>query len=235
MDKQQLFDYFDSLVNTDQLKAFENSLDVKNEKTRLVVGQLQATIAQLQNQVAQLQAQVATLSGMITASTFQVPEVKTDLMPVEENLQTEQDEKIEIAVPDPIFETSQESEQVVETQVASPEPPQEEKPAETVVETIQKVAEKQKNEMRKEPQITTLNSQFSVRIERLQSAITILDRFRFQRELFGNSAPKMNEEIEKLNEMTNIDEALAYIEHNLKWNMENAVVKDFINILQRKF
>lgn len=235
MDKQQLFDYFDSLVNTDQLKAFENSLNVKNEKTRLVVGQLQAAIAQLQNQVAQLQAQVATLSGMVTASTFQVPEVKTDPMPVEENLQTGQDEKTEIAVPDPIFETSQESEQVLETQVVSPEPPQAEKPAETMVETIQKVAEKQTNEMRKEPKITTLNSQFSVKIERLQSAITLVDRFRFQRELFGNSAPKMNEEIENFNAMTNIDDALAYIEQNLKWDIEDATVKDFINILQRKF
>lgn len=234
MDKQQLLDYFDSLVNADQLKTFENSLNVKNEKTRLAVVQLQTTIVQLKKQVEQLQAQVEAMSGMIAAAALQVSGNGADSLPVEDPLQAVPEENSEIEVQEPIFETSPESEQIIGKQEQNPEP-QIEKPAEIVVETIQKAAERQKNEVRKNPQITTLNSQFSVKIERLQSAITLVDRFRFQRELFGNSAPKMNEEIEKFNAMTSIDDALAYIERGLKWNIENETVKDFINILQRKF
>lgn len=234
MDKQQLFDYFDSLVNADQLKAFENSLNVKNEKTRLAVVQLQTTIAQLKKQVEQLQAQVEAMSGMISTVALQVPENGLDPLPDENQLQVAPEENSEIMEQNSIFEASPESEQVIGKQEQNPEP-QQEKPAEIIVETIQKAVERQKYEIRKDPQITTLNSQFSVRIERLQSAITLVDRFRFQRELFGNSAPKMNEEIEKFNAMTNIDDAFTYIEQVLKWNIEDETVKDFINILQRKF
>jgi hypothetical protein len=71
------------------------------------------------------------------------------------------------------------------------------------------------------------------RISDLKKMFSIADRFRFQRELFA-SGEQLNTAISIFNEMNTMDEACSYIERNFKWDFQNADVKAFIAILEKK-
>ena len=70
----------------------------------------------------------------------------------------------------------------------------------------------------------------------LSKAITLADRFRFKRELFGNDGEKMETVISALNKLGSFKDVEDYLARNLlKWNKESDVVKDFLAIVARKF
>ena len=72
-------------------------------------------------------------------------------------------------------------------------------------------------------------------IEDLKQAISIGDRFRFQRELFGGNGEIMNKTITELNNATSLEKALEFISTNFSWNEKDDNVKDFLSLLERKF
>lgn len=70
----------------------------------------------------------------------------------------------------------------------------------------------------------------------LKSAITLGDRFRFQRELFGGNGEKMNKAISDFNSFETMTEAQDYIAKNfVHWALDNETVSDFIQLLQRRY
>lgn len=68
-----------------------------------------------------------------------------------------------------------------------------------------------------------------------RKAFSLNDRFRFRRELFGNSDEKMNEAIDCLNGKQSYEDSLNYIISELHWNMEDETVADFVKLLERRF
>ena len=69
----------------------------------------------------------------------------------------------------------------------------------------------------------------------LKSSITLGDRFRFQRELFGGNGEKMNKAISDFNSFETMAEAQSYIAKNFDWPLDNDAVSDFIQLLQRRY
>lgn len=70
----------------------------------------------------------------------------------------------------------------------------------------------------------------------LKSSITLGDRFRFQRELFGGNGEKMNKAISDFNSFETMTEAQEYIAKNfVHWALDNETVSDFIQLLQRRY
>ena len=70
----------------------------------------------------------------------------------------------------------------------------------------------------------------------LKSSITLGDRFRFQRELFGGNGEKMNKAISDFNSFETMTEAQDYIAKNfVHWALDNETVSDFIQLLQRRY
>ena len=69
----------------------------------------------------------------------------------------------------------------------------------------------------------------------LKSSITLGDRFRFQRELFGGNGEKMNKAISDFNSFETMTEAQSYIAKNFDWPLDNDAVSDFIQLLQRRY
>ena len=70
----------------------------------------------------------------------------------------------------------------------------------------------------------------------LKSSITLGDRFRFQRELFGGNGEKMNKAISDFNSFETMLEAQDYIAKNfVHWALDNDTVSDFIQLLQRRY
>jgi len=68
----------------------------------------------------------------------------------------------------------------------------------------------------------------------LKQAVSIADRFRFNRELFDGNGEKLSKALADFNEMETLEQAQNYIVKNFKFDLENPVVQSFIEILKRK-
>lgn len=85
-------------------------------------------------------------------------------------------------------------------------------------------------------QPTTHRAEISMpKIDNIRSAISLGDRFLFQRELFSGDGEKMNKTIEYLNQLTSLDEAMQYISKKFEWNTESTAYELFVNLLKRRF
>lgn len=69
----------------------------------------------------------------------------------------------------------------------------------------------------------------------LRKAFSLNDKFRFRRELFGNSDAMMMDTIETVSAMNSLDEALEYFYDTLEWDKDNPEVVDFVNIIAHHF
>ena len=75
----------------------------------------------------------------------------------------------------------------------------------------------------------------NTRISSLRQAISMGDRFRFQRELFSNNADTMNKAIADIDACSDIYAAEDYINDHFDWDPENEAVHDFLILLGRRF
>ncbi len=69
----------------------------------------------------------------------------------------------------------------------------------------------------------------------LRQFFTINDRYRFRRELFGNSDTDMADTLNMIEAMGNMAEAQDYLYSDLEWDAETDEVKEFVEIIQRYF
>lgn len=68
-----------------------------------------------------------------------------------------------------------------------------------------------------------------------RKAFSLNDRFRFRRELFGGDESRMNKAINDLNDLHTYEDSVTYLNHELKWNIEDEAVADFIKLLEKRF
>lgn len=69
----------------------------------------------------------------------------------------------------------------------------------------------------------------------IKKAISLNDRFRFRRELFGNSDGVMESTLNHLNALDSYEDTLSYLQNQFDWDKENEAVVDFMNILEKRF
>ena len=201
--------------------------------------------------IATLQAEVAALAAAgVTVTPAEEPEVEIELI-IEEDTETENEEvktenelveepqvdvqeeilePLEILdepeVPTPVVEPIVEPEPVVEPIV---EPaPQPEVKAEPVVEP----APAPQPAPRPMPQQTSL---FGAAVEDIRQAISLGDRFLFQRELFAGNGELMQKTLDELNALGSLEEAMDYVADNFEWDSDSTAVQLFENVLKRRF
>ncbi|HRZ96659.1 MAG TPA: hypothetical protein P5084_03820 [Paludibacter sp.] len=73
------------------------------------------------------------------------------------------------------------------------------------------------------------------KIDDIKQAISIGDRFRFQRELFNGNGEDMNKTLHYINQLASYDEAMAFLKTKYKWDKDNESAEDFSQIVKRKF
>lgn len=82
----------------------------------------------------------------------------------------------------------------------------------------------------------TVGEMMSVRQAReLRKALSLNDRFRFRRELFGNSDINMNDTLNLLDTMSDLAEAREYLLQDLGWSTDDPVVQEFLTLVERHF
>lgn len=72
-------------------------------------------------------------------------------------------------------------------------------------------------------------------VDDMRKAMSLGDRFLFQRELFQGDGEKMNKTIDQLNGLKSMDEAMLYIGKRFQWDTESQAYELFLNILKRRF
>ena len=124
--------------------------------------------------------------------------------------------------PEPVAEPEPQPEQVVEQ--PAPEP---------VVEQPQPepAAEQPKPKAPHAPQQTSL---FGTPVTDIRQAVSIGDRFLFQRELFGGNAEKLQQTLTELNNLHSLDEAVALVD-KFGWDKQSPTYELFLNVLRRRF
>ena len=247
------------------LTAYTSTLEQQLAALEARVAQLEAQlencelaskINQLEQQVAEQAALIAVLAVQPTAEpTAQVeePEIEVELI-MEEDEQEELDglDTLDIIeeteettetepVVEPVIEAEEES--MVEEVVVEPEVEAELEPVVVPVEqTPQAVVEVapvvepapvvEKPASRPTPTQTSL---FGSAVEDIRQAISLGDRFLFQRELFAGNGELMQKTLDELNGLGSLNEALEYVAENFEWDKESTAVQLFENVLKRRF
>ena len=82
------------------------------------------------------------------------------------------------------------------------------------------------------PQQTSL---FGTAVEDIRQAISLGDRFLFQRELFAGNGELMQKTLDEINSLGSLNEAMDYVLDNFDWDKESTAVQLFENVLKRRF
>ena len=115
-----------------------------------------------------------------------------------------------------------------------------EKPVEVIKEVIKEVQEVQEEqEVAEEPAIEEVVDHkaaiYGKSVDDIRQAISLGDRFLYQRELFGQNAELMQKTLTDLNELSSFDEAVAYISAHFNWDTESNTYQQFLVTLHRRF
>ena len=81
----------------------------------------------------------------------------------------------------------------------------------------------------------TQTSLFGSAVEDIRQAISLGDRFLFQRELFAGNGELMQKTLDELNGLGSLSEAMEYVAENFDWDKESTAVQLFENVLKRRF
>ena len=226
---QAITDYTTALEQKlSALEARVAQLEEANEAMRHEGDEAKALIATLQAEVAALAA-----TG-VAVTPAEEPEVEIELI-IEEDTGTENEEvktenelveepqtdvQEEILEPLEILDEPEVPTPVVEP-IVEPEP---------VVEPIVEPAPQPAP--RPMPQQTSL---FGAAVEDIRQAISLGDRFLFQRELFAGNGELMQKTLDELNALGSLEEAMDYVADNFEWDSDSTAVQLFENVLKRRF
>lgn len=211
---EELIKYFESLEQ--RLSAMEAAHQDLSNKL-LTIGEHVASMVKTLDEVQHIQPTAAPNDNdVVLAQRLAILAERVEA--IEAVLEAGQPEQVvepeQVVVPEPVVEQEPEPEPVVE-----PEP---------IVEPV----------IEQEPIIEPTPVQaslFGQPVENIRQAISLGDRFLFQRELFAQNGEKMQKALDELDKLGSMDEAMAYIDKHFQWDKESSTYELFLNVLRRRF
>ena len=217
---------------------------------------LEARVVQLEQQLEEANETMRRLGERLEAKGERLEDPEIEILKEKRQLLAEELDRLEtleitddapISTEEPVVEL--EPEPVVEEPAPAPilELDPQVEPAPVVVEpvVVEPVAEKpavvepvvekplvEKPAPRPVPQQTSL---FGTAVEDIRQAISLGDRFLFQRELFAGNGELMQKTLDEINSLNSLSEAMDYVLDNFEWDKESTAVQLFENVLKRRF
>jgi hypothetical protein len=225
------------------LTAYTSTLEQQIAALEARVAQLEAQLekCELASKIDELEQQLAEQAALIAALAAQ-PAVQTVAQAEEPEIE------IELVMEDDDDEAPAELEQVEDHTEEPEQQEQQEGPELVVAPEIEAVVEARgerreaeaevevtpapKAEARMAPQQTSL---FGPAVTDIRQAISLGDRFLFQRELFAGNGELMQKTLDQINMLSTLSEAMEFIRDNFEWDMESTAVQLFENVLRRRF
>ena len=240
---QTITDYTTALEQKlSALEARVAQLEEANEAMRREGDEAKALIATLQAEMAALAA-----TG-VAVSPAEEPEVEIELI-VEEDSETEngevktenelveepqaepQEELEPLELLDPL-EPLKAEEPVVEPVTVTAPAPQPVQSTDNLATSDTPSAKPTQPAKGAQPLQTSL---FGTAVEDIRQAISLGDRFLFQRELFAGNGELMQKTLDEINSLNSLSEAMDYVLDNFEWDKESTAVQLFENVLKRRF
>ena len=195
--------------------------------------------------IATLQAEVATLAAAGVAVTpAEEPEVEIELIVEDPQEQETPEEPVEEpqeeSAEEPLEEPTQPEplEPLESLEIIEEEEPVAEPAAELIVEPALQPGVKAEPVAAPQPAprpVPQQTSLFGAAVEDIRQAISLGDRFLFQRELFAGNGELMQKTLDELNALGSLEEAMDYVADNFEWDSDSTAVQLFENVLKRRF
>ena len=204
----------------------------------------EARIAALEAEKQAAEARIAALEAEKEKNQRVLTALKADIEELQSRPYVEmEDEDEDFEVEEPIEEEEVVAKEVAEEPVA--EAPKVEEPVVEEPKVEEPVAEEPKAE---EPQQELFEEPVAEKepaapkailygkpVDDIRLAISLGDRFLYQRELFGQNAELMQRSLTELNELHSFEEALNYISSHFQWDTESNTYQQFLVTLHRRF
>ena len=240
---QAITDYTTALEQKlSALEARVAQLEEVNEAMRREGDEAKALIATLQAEVAALAA------AGVAVTPAEEPEVEIELIvedpqeqeTPEELVEKTQEESAEEPQEEPQEEPAQEMplEPLESLKIIEEEEPVVEPVAELIVEPAPQPEVKAEPVAAPQPAprpVPQQTSLFGAAVEDIRQAISLGDRFLFQRELFAGNGELMQKTLDEINSLNSLSEAMDYVLENFEWDKESTAVQLFENVLKRRF
>ena len=225
------------------ISAYSEALEQKLSALEQRVAQLEDNLKQESEEakrreelIAALQAEVATLAATGVVAQASEPEVEIELIVEESDMLNMSEEpvaepEVETPIEEPMADVKTEAEEEIEVEEEATNTPAEE----AVAEPQQEQPQPQPTPSHTatiQPQQTTL---FGASVEDIRQAISLGDRFLFQRELFAGNGELMQKTLDELNALGSLEEAMDYVADNFEWESDSTAVQLFENVLKRRF
>ena len=148
-------------------------------------------------------------------------------------LETRQSEAVSVAAPMPAPQPIQEEAPLVEPVTIEQPTPQ---PVIEEVKDIESIQEpKVEIQVEKEEEVAPKASIYGKAVTDIRQAISIGDRFLYQRELFAQNAELMQRTLNELDQLHSFAEAMDYLNMRFQWDQESNTYQQFIVTLHRRF
>lgn len=213
---EEVIKYFESL------EARIAALEEAQQTNEAVIASLEAEVEELKNRPA---AEPQVVEKIVEKPVEVIKEVVVE-KPVEVVKEVIVEKPVVVAAP------------VIEPEPVKEEPVTEEPQSEPVKaeEPIaeEPKAEEPKEEEPKEEAAAPKAVLYGKPVDDIRQAISLGDRFLYQRELFGQNAELMQRTLTELNGLSSFDEALLYI-GQFGWDTESSTYQQFLVTLHRRF
>ena len=203
---------------------------------------LEVRVAQLEQQIEEANEAIGRLGERLEAKGEMLEDPEIEILKEKRQLLAEELDRLEtleitddapISTEEPVVE---ESEPVVEEPASAPvvelDPVVEPAPVAEPEPVVEPAPVVEKPAPRPVPQQTSL---FGTAVEDIRQAISLGDRFLFQRELFAGNGELMQKTLDELNSLGSLSEAMDYVLDNFEWDKESTAVQLFENVLKRRF
>lgn len=216
---------------------------------------LEKRIATLDKTIEELQKALNAANAALAVQRDLMEELEQRLVEVEARPAMDEEPEVEVELlmdddteePELVTAEVAEEEPVQETHAEAVEEPQEQLQPEPATQPETVVAEPAQEEPKAEPAPAVApaepvhtdahkaNTAYGAPVTDLKQAISIGDRFLYQRELFGKNGELMQRTIADLNGLNTFDEAMEYIDRHFNWDKEQPSYELFVNALHRRF
>ena len=227
------------------------------EKMSVYLESLERRIAVQETLVQQLTADKATLSARLAAAETRLAAAESQLVGSHTSMQElrlrldeiastaaapqpaapadtdEPEVEIELIVDDSTDEIETEADTVAAAETDNIEETKEEQKTETEDEREEEIKGEPKAEEKSTRFVQT--SLFGSPVQDIRKAISLGDRFLFQRELFGGKGELMQQTLDRINSLSTFSEAEKYIRDTFSWDRELPSYELFMNVLRRRF
>lgn len=207
------------------------------------ISALEVRVAQLEQQIEEANETMRRLGERLEAKCERLEDPEIEILKEKRRLLEEELDRLEtleitddapISTEEPVVEL--EPEPVVEEPAPAPilelEPVVEPAPVAEPEPVVEPAPVVEKPAPRPVPQQTSL---FGTAVEDIRQAISLGDRFLFQRELFAGNGELMQKTLDEINGLGSLNEAMDYVLDNFDWDKESTAVQLFENVLKRRF